>query len=148
MALAQKNEEMLFPKPQVEQEYRTIESNTKEALEIARDAIMRAYSPFSGMCEKRKMELPKILSNKGVFEMASGVRYGIEEKEGKGGRLKRYEVFSVEVEFEGMKRRITSEVGPDSMALCLNQTGSDAKLLEMVEYDRKKGVEIFREGMA
>lgn len=146
VALAQKNEELPFPKPEVEQAYRAIEGNTKEALEIAREAIMRSYSPFSSMCEKRRMEIARLLSSNGkIFDSASGVKYGIEERMEKG-LAKKYEVFSVQVEFEGIKRRITSEVGPGTMAICLNSTGSGAKLLEMVEYSKKGGVEIFREG--
>ena len=149
MGYAQKKEEeQPFPKPEVEQAYRAIESNTKEALELARQAIMSAYSPFREICSKRKMEISKLLTNERLFDKASGVRYGIEERLEKGGETKRYEVFSVRVEFEGIKRKITSEVGPDSMAVCLNQTGSDAKLLEMVSYGKSSGVEIFREGRA
>jgi len=145
---ARREEEQPFPKPEVEQAYRAIESNTKEALEIAREAIMRAYSPFREICGKRKMEISKLLSNEKLFEKASGVRYGIEERLEKGGEVRKYEVFSVRVEFEGIKRKITSEVGPDSMSVCLNQTGSDAKLLEMASYGKNSGVEIFREGRA
>lgn len=146
---ARREEEVPFPKPEVEQAYRAIVSSTEEAKKHAAQVIMQAYTPFEKICGRRKMELARVLSKgQAVFEDASSVKYGIEEKMGRDGKASQYEVYSVQVEFGGIKRRITAEVGQQSIVLCLNQTGSDAKLLEMVSYGKNSGVEIFREGSA